>query len=171
LPSEYNSGGIGAPYVQIRILRCLRQFCVHANRGDDVGGASTCDIESSVLACVRAVAPLNTAIMCALLIECATTLATLQPRRAAALRAVADSALPLLSASAGSASMSGSISLAQSTLASSSVAGGGARTAAHTFARAAALSALKHVGALAMSPAARVAVVDCLDSDDDAIQV
>lgn len=161
LPADLNAGGVAAPFVQIKLLRCIAALCRRAAMGQDVGGVAQSRSAAPVLsALLGALQSLPSSTAAALLIEVAQTVAVL-PNNDELRRAVAETATPLLAAHS---------SVADQQPERQSAAFVGARRMHANTARAAALTTLRHVGADAFDKRLRQLVVECLETDDDTLQ-
>ena len=161
LPAEYNAGAVAAPYIQIKLLRCIAAMYRCAALGNDVAGVVHCDAVPVLRAVVASLQSLPSATAAALLVECARTAAAI-PNSDDLRRFIAETATPLLAAH--SSDSVGSASALQT------AAVVGARRMTAPVARAAALSALRYVGGGAFDKRLRQLVVECLETDDDTLQ-
>lgn len=160
LPADLNAGGVAAPFIQIKLLRCIAAMHRCAQLGNDVAGVARCDAAPVLRAVVGALESLASPMAAAVLVECAQTIATL-PNAGELRRFVAETATPLLAAHSSDGVSSATLQTAAFV---------GARRMAAPVARVAALSILRHVGADAFDKRLRQLVVECLEVDDDTLQ-
>jgi hypothetical protein len=161
LPAEYNAGAVAAPYIQIKLLRCIAAMYRCAALGNDVAGVVHCDAVPVLRAVVASLQSLPSATAAAVLVECARTAAAI-PNSDDLRRFIAETATPLLAAH--SSDSGGGASALQT------AAVVGARRMTAPVARAAALSVLRCVGGGAFDKRLRQLVVECLETDDDTLQ-
>lgn len=161
LPADLNAGAVGAPFVQIKLLRCIAALGRRAAMGEDVGGVARVNPAPVLSALLGSLQSLSSPTAAAVLIEVAKTVAAL-PNNAELRRAVAETATPLLAAHSSAV-----VAAEHQRMSAAYV---GARRMPASTARAAALAILRHVGADAFDQRLRQLVVECLDTDDDTLQ-